>query len=32
MVGDTKTAFEIVKVGFEQFIATAAHHNGLPPP
>ena len=25
----TQTAFEIVKVGFEQFIATAAHQNGL---
>jgi uncharacterized protein (TIGR02186 family) len=29
MVGDTQTAFEIVKVGFEQFIATAAHQHGL---
>ncbi|MGB3867563.1 MAG: TIGR02186 family protein [Xanthobacteraceae bacterium] len=29
LVGDTQTAFEIVKVGFEQFIATSAHHHGL---
>ncbi|MGB3446098.1 MAG: TIGR02186 family protein [Xanthobacteraceae bacterium] len=29
LVGDTQTAFEIVKVGFEQFIATAAHQHGL---
>ena len=29
MVGDTQTAFEIVKVGFEQFIATAANQHGL---
>lgn len=29
LVGDTRTAFEIVKVGFEQFVANAAHHHGL---
>ncbi|MCO5131758.1 MAG: TIGR02186 family protein [Xanthobacteraceae bacterium] len=29
LVGGTQTAFEIVKVGFEQFIATAAHQHGL---
>ncbi|MDE2377575.1 TIGR02186 family protein [Bradyrhizobium sp.] len=28
-VTKTETAFEIVKVGFEQFIATAAHQHGL---
>jgi uncharacterized protein (TIGR02186 family) len=27
LIGDTQTAFEIVKVGFEQFIATAAHQH-----
>ena len=25
----TQTAFEVVKVGFEQFVATAARHHGL---
>ncbi len=29
LVTRTETAFEIVKVGFEQFIATAARQNGL---
>jgi len=29
LVTRTETAFEIVKVGFEQFIANAAHNNGL---
>ena len=29
MVARTETAFEIVKVGFEQFIANAARNNGL---
>jgi uncharacterized protein (TIGR02186 family) len=29
MVGRTETAFEIVKVGFEQFVADTAQHNGL---
>ena len=29
MVGDAQTAFEVVKVGFEQFIATAAHQHGI---
>jgi uncharacterized protein (TIGR02186 family) len=29
LVARTETAFEIVKVGFEQFIATAARQNGL---
>ena len=29
LVTKTDTAFEIVKVGFEQFIANAAHNNGL---
>lgn len=29
LVGDTQTAFEIVKAGFEQFIATAAHRHGF---
>lgn len=29
LVGDTQTAFEIVKVGFEQFVATSPHHHGL---
>ncbi len=28
-VGHARTAFEIVKVGFEQFIATSAHQHGL---
>jgi uncharacterized protein (TIGR02186 family) len=28
-VGKTETAFEIVKVGFEQFVATTARQNGL---
>jgi uncharacterized protein (TIGR02186 family) len=29
MLDDTQTAFEIVKVGFEQFIANAAQQHGL---
>jgi uncharacterized protein (TIGR02186 family) len=29
LVTRTETAFEIVKVGFEQFIATTARQNGL---
>lgn len=29
VVGRTETAFEIVKIGFEQFVATAAHQHGL---
>jgi uncharacterized protein (TIGR02186 family) len=29
LVTQTKTAFEIVKVGFEQFVATTARQNGL---
>jgi uncharacterized protein (TIGR02186 family) len=29
LVTRTDTAFEIVKVGFEQFVATTAHQNGL---
>jgi uncharacterized protein (TIGR02186 family) len=29
LVARTETAFEIVKVGFEQFIATTARQNGL---
>ncbi|MBR1229121.1 MULTISPECIES: TIGR02186 family protein [unclassified Bradyrhizobium] len=29
LVTRTETAFEIVKVGFEQFIANAAHNNGF---
>lgn len=29
LAGHTDTAFEIVKVGFEQFVATAARQNGL---
>ena len=28
-IGKTETAFEIVKVGFEQFVATSARQNGL---
>lgn len=28
-VGNAQTAFEVVKVGFEQFIATSAHQHGL---
>ena len=28
-IGKTETAFEIVKVGFEQFVATTARQNGL---
>ncbi|TKT70939.1 TIGR02186 family protein [Afipia massiliensis] len=28
-VARTETAFEIVKVGFEQFVANSAHHHGL---
>jgi len=28
-VTHTETTFEIVKVGFEQFVATAARRNGL---
>jgi uncharacterized protein (TIGR02186 family) len=28
LVAKTETAFEIVKVGFEQFIANSAHHHG----
>jgi uncharacterized protein (TIGR02186 family) len=29
LVTRTETAFEIVKVGFEQFVATTARQNGL---
>ena len=29
LVTRTDTAFEIVKVGFEQFVATTAHQNGF---
>ena len=29
LVARTETAFEIVKVGFEQFVATTARQNGL---
>jgi uncharacterized protein (TIGR02186 family) len=29
LVTHTDTAFEIVKVGFEQFVATTARQNGL---
>jgi len=29
LVGHTQTAFEIVKIGFEQFIATAANQHSL---
>ena len=29
MIGHTALLFEIVKVGFEQFVATTAHQNGL---
>lgn len=29
LVAKTETSFEIVKVGFEQFVATAAQHHGL---
>jgi len=29
VVGRAETAFEIVKIGFEQFVATAAHQHGL---
>src|SRR3954449_323810 len=29
LVTRTETAFEIVKVGFEQFVATSAHQNGF---
>lgn len=29
LVTQTETAFEIVKVGFEQFVATTARHNGF---
>jgi uncharacterized protein (TIGR02186 family) len=29
LVTKTETAFEIVKVGFEQFVATSARQNGL---
>ena len=29
LVTRTETAFEIVKVGFEQFVATSARQNGL---
>ena len=29
LVAHTETAFEIVKVGFEQFVADAARHNGI---
>ena len=28
-IGKTETAFEIVKVGFEQFVANTAKNNGL---
>lgn len=28
LVAKTETAFEIVKVGFEQFVANSAHHHG----
>ena len=30
LVTQTETAFEIVKVGFEQFVATSARQDGLP--
>jgi uncharacterized protein (TIGR02186 family) len=29
LIARTETAFEIVKVGFEQFVANSARHNGL---
>jgi uncharacterized protein (TIGR02186 family) len=29
LVTRTDTAFEIVKAGFEQFVATTAHQNGF---
>ena len=29
LVTKAETNFEIVKVGFEQFVASAARHNGL---